>query len=217
MSADAERLKRAHDVPGKQVKEVTVPARGYCDLMLTQGQCFRVIDLEGVQVLDYASFSLAVPFEEKLSVVWSNFLNKTWKPTSGHVLYTNKCNPMYTILEDTVGVHFMGGGYCCEEANFRRYGVHGTRSCAENLMNALEPHGFTRGRIDDGACFTFFLNVSYDPDGTFEIRPTSTQPGDYADLRAEMDVLAGISNCPQENNPGTGYNPSPMKIIVYEP
>ena len=73
MSADAERLKRAHDVPGKQVKEVTVPARGYCDLMLTQGQCFRVIDLEGVQVLDYASFSLADPFEEKLSVVWSNF------------------------------------------------------------------------------------------------------------------------------------------------
>ena len=141
MSADAERLKRAHDVPGEQVKEVTVPARGYCDLMLTRGQCFRVIDLEGVQVLDYASFSLADPFEEKLSVVWSNFLNKTWKPTSGHVLYTNKCNPMYTILEDTVGVHFMGGGYCCEEANFRRYGVHGTRSCAENLMNALEPTG----------------------------------------------------------------------------
>ncbi len=58
--------------------------------------------------------------------------------------------------------------------------------------------------------------MSYDPDGTFEIRPTPTQPGDYADLRAEMDVLAGISNCPQENNPGTGYNPTPMKIIVYE-
>ncbi|MFQ5692103.1 MAG: DUF1989 domain-containing protein [Nitrospinota bacterium] len=216
MPEDEERLERAHDVPGKVVREIVIPARGHCDLTLSRGQCFRVIDLEGVQVLDYASFSLADPFEEKLSVVWSNFLNKTWKPTAGHILYTNRCNPMYTILEDTVGVHFMGGGYCCGEANFRRYGVEGTRSCAENLMEALEPHGFTRGRIDDGACFTFFLNVSYDPDGTFEIRPTPTRPGDYTDLRAEMDVLAGISNCPQENNPGTGFHPSPMKIIVYE-
>ncbi len=217
MPEDKERLERAHEVPGKAVREIVVPAREYCDLTLKKGQCVRVIDLEGVQVLDYASFSLADPFEEKLSVVWSNFINKTWKPTKGHILYTNHCNPMYTIVEDTVGVHFMGGGYCCEEANFNRYGVRGTRSCAENLENALKPHGFTRGRIDDGAAFTFFLNVSYDPDGTFEIRPTPTRPGDYADLRAEMDVLAGISNCPQENNPGTGYHPSPMKMIVYDP
>jgi uncharacterized protein YcgI (DUF1989 family) len=42
-----------------------------------------------------------------------------------------------------------------------------------------------------------------------------SKPGDYVDLRAEMDVLAVISNCPQRNNPVNDFNPTPVRAIIY--
>ena len=34
---------------------------------------------------------------------------------------------------------------------------------------------------------------------------------------AEIDVLAAMSNCPQERNPCNGFNPSRMRVIHYRP
>ena len=45
--------------------------------------------------------------------------------------------------------------------------------------------------------------------------PSLSKPGDYVELRAEMDVLAVISNCPQMNNPVNGFNPTPVRALVY--
>jgi hypothetical protein len=44
-----------------------------------------------------------------------------------------------------------------------------------------------------------------------------SRPGDYVDLRAEMDVLAVLSNCPQIHNPCNGFNPTPIRVVVTEP
>jgi uncharacterized protein YcgI (DUF1989 family) len=40
-------------------------------------------------------------------------------------------------------------------------------------------------------------------------------PGSYLDLKAEMNVLAVLSNCPQMHNPAAGYNPTPIRVIVW--
>ncbi len=37
----------------------------------------------------------------------------------------------------------------------------------------------------------------------------------YVDLRAEMDVIVLISNCPQLNNPCNAYNPTPAELLVW--
>jgi uncharacterized protein YcgI (DUF1989 family) len=50
-----------------------------------------------------------------------------------------------------------------------------------------------------------------------DMGPSRSKPGDHVDLRAEMDVLAVISNCPQINNPVNDYNPTPVRAIVYQP
>ena len=39
-------------------------------------------------------------------------------------------------------------------------------------------------------------------------------PGLSLDLRAEMDVLVVISNCPQINNPCNGFDPTPIRLVV---
>jgi hypothetical protein len=34
-------------------------------------------------------------------------------------------------------------------------------------------------------------------------------------MRAEMDVIALISNCPQLNNPCNGYDPTPIQVLIW--
>ena len=205
----------ANKVPGRVLLDYVIPAREFYGLRMPKGRILRIIDLEGQQVMDYMAFSAQDP-SEKQSMVWTNVMNRTWKITKGHVLYSNRAAAMFKILDDTVGMNYTGGGYCTEHGNFVRYGVRGTRNCGENLANALAPFGIQPRDLDEAANFNIFMNVAYETDGTFEIRPAVSRPGDYMDLEAQMDVLVGMSCCPQERNPCNGFKPTSMKIILYE-
>jgi hypothetical protein len=61
------------------------------------------------------------------------------------------------------------------------------------------------------------MNVPISPDGTMTIVDGISAPGDHVELRAEMDVLCVISNCPQINNPCNGFDPSAIRIIIRGP
>ena len=80
---------------------------------------------------------------------------------------------------------------------------------------ALKGWGFTARQIPNA--FVPFMRVEVEADGTMEIKEPTSKPGDYYDLRAEMDLVIGISNCPQERNPCNGFNPTPIGVIIYEP
>src|SRR5215510_13822460 len=75
----------------------------------------------------------------------------------------------------------------------------------------------TCGRRDIVANLNFFMNVPVGPDGAMAIVEGLSKPGDYVDLRAEMDVLAVVSNCPQTRNPCNGFDPTPIRLIVTDP
>ncbi len=92
----------------KEKTTQVIPAREYASLILHEGETLRIVDLEGKQVADLVALSNADK-REKLSCVYSNVLNGTWKLTKGHVLYTNRARPMLSIVEDTVGLHYTGG------------------------------------------------------------------------------------------------------------
>lgn len=104
----------------KTLLEQVIPAREYTSFILHHGETLRVIDLEGKQVTDLISLS-AMEKAEKLSCVYSNILNGTWKLTKGHILYSNRAHPMLSIIMDKVGLHYSGGGFCSEEVNFRQW------------------------------------------------------------------------------------------------
>lgn len=191
-----------------------IPAREYTSLILHRGETLRVIDLEGKQVADLVALSLKDK-GEKLSCVYSNVLNGAWKLTKNHVLYTNRARPMFTLTEDTVGLHYSGGGFCSKEVNAIRYNDPEMRNCADNLTQAFKPHGIERKDFDFDCCFNIFMNLTYQVDGSMKLQEPLSKAGDYIDLRAEMDSVVAISNCPQDRNPCNGFNPTPLRIQTF--
>ena len=198
----------------KILLDEVIPAREYTSLILHRGEILRVIDLEGKQVADLVAFN-ATDKGEKLSCVYSNLLNGTWKLTKGHTLYSNRARPMFSIIEDKVGLHYSGGGFCSEEINFLRFNVRNTRNCADNLTLAFKPHGIQRQDFDFDCCFNIFMNLTFQPDGSMKLQEPLSKPGDYIDLKSEMDCIIAISNCPQDRNPCNGFNPTPLQIKVF--
>jgi uncharacterized protein YcgI (DUF1989 family) len=198
----------------KTLLEQVIPAREYISFILHQGEILRIIDLEGKQVADLIALSTADK-GEKLSCVYSNLLNGTWKLTKGHILYSNRARPMLSIIEDIVGLHYSGGGFCSEEINFLRFKVQSTRNCADNLALAFKSHGIQREDFNFDCCFNIFMNLTLHPDGSMRLQEPLSKSGDYIDLRAEMDCIIAISNCPQDRNPCNGFNPTPLQIKVF--
>lgn len=201
-------------VPGTTVSDTIIPPKEYLGLELRRGRTLRIVDVEGKQVPDLVCFNLANP-RERLSTNNSRLVQKRWLLTTGHVLYSDEGNPMLTITDDTVGIHHASAGCCNEFANFLRYGERNTRNCLDNMAMAAAPLGLTTKDIPGAFCP--FMKVIQHPDGAYEIQEPDSRAGDYIDLRAEMDLFVSISNCPQDKNPCNGFNPTPLRVIVFDP
>jgi uncharacterized protein YcgI (DUF1989 family) len=80
-------------------------------------------------------------------------------------------------------------------------------------MLELGRHGM--GKRDIVPNVNFFMNVPLSPGGDFAVEDGISPPGTYVDLLAEMDLLCVISNCPQVNNPCNGFNPTPIRALVW--
>jgi len=108
------------------------------------------------------------------------------------------------------------GGTCSKSVNGVRYGrrTEQQHSCADNFLDVALRLGLSKRDIV--ANVNFFMNVTFDEDGTTGIVDGISAPGLYVDLRAEMDVVVVVSNCPQINNPCNGFNPTPVRMIVTE-
>jgi uncharacterized protein len=201
-------------VGGHLVEDRVVPPGEFWARVLGRGQMLRIVDLEGRQAVDFLCYNAADP-EERYNAADTMKYAKTIFLTRGHGIYSNLGRRLFTIVEDTCGRHDTIGGCCSAESNEFRYGVKNTPSCRANFLRALA--GFGLGAKDIVANLNFFMNVPVAPDGTMGIVDGLSKPGDYVDLRAEMDVLTAISNCPQVHNPCNGFNPTPIRLIVTAP
>ena len=180
---------------------------------LRPGQLLRIVDLEGRQAVDFLCYRADDPAERYNAADTMKYA-KTIFLTAGHGIYSDMGRRMFTIVEDTCGRHDTIGGCCSTESNELRYGVKDTPSCRQNFLRALAPFGL--GKKDVVANINWFMNVPVDADGAMGITDGLSKAGDYVVLRAEMDVLAVISNCPQTRNPCNGFNPTPIRVVVSE-
>jgi urea carboxylase-associated protein 1 len=136
---------------------------------------------------------------------------------TGSVLLSNEARPMLTITADTCSFHDTCAGACSCEANTVRFG-HETRfmhSCRENFLAELGRYGMDKRDLVSNV--NFFMNVPIRPNGELTVDDGVSAPGGFVELRAEMDVLVFISNCPQVNNPCNGFTPTPIQIIISQP
>jgi uncharacterized protein YcgI (DUF1989 family) len=172
--------------------------------------------VEGQQVADVILLNRH-DLKERLSIRYSLTLNAQSNLTTGHTLYSIDCNPLATIVGDSVGRHDWGGAFCSEPLNRLRYGAAGTPNCRDNFARVLAGYGFEKADVTDGCNLNLFMNFEVRPDGSRGVGLPFSAAGDYFDLRAEMDLLVAVSACPQELNPCNAYNPTPVRAIAYQP
>jgi hypothetical protein len=90
-------------------------------------------------------------------------------------------------------------------------------NCRDTFLLALAELGRGMGKRDLASNINFFMNVPVTPDGGLSFADGVSAPGRYVEMRAESDVLVLISNCPQLNNPCNAYNPTPVRLLVWDP
>lgn len=188
--------------------------------LVREGQVFRIVDLEGNQAVDTLFYS-AVDASERYSAQDTIARNGRLYLEAGSALYSGAGRVMLRIVADTCGRHDTLGGACSAESNTTRYALdkRPMHSCRDNFMHALChcPEAIERGlsKRDIAPNINFFMNVPVTPDGNLHFADGVSAPGKYVELRAEMDVLVLISNCPQLNNPCNAYNPTPVQLLIW--
>jgi uncharacterized protein len=189
--------------------------------LVTQGQVFRIVDLEGNQAVDTLFFNAAHSVE-RYSATDTIRRQSMLYLTTGSRLYSNYGNIMLTIIADTCGQHDTLGGACAAESNTVRYALQKfpMHSCRDNFLHALahEPicENLGMSKRDLPSNINFFMNVPVSEDGGLDFVDGVSAPGKYVEMRAEMDVVVLISNCPQLNNPCNDYNPTPIRLLVWD-
>ena len=205
----------APPLAGAVVHDEVVAARAPWLHTVKAGQTLRIVDLEGNQAVDFLAYCAADDSErysaqDTIAAQGNVFLRE------GSVLLSNEGAPMMTVTATAVAYHDTIGGACSCESNTLRYGHHtkAQHACVENFLTANARHG--RGKRDMVSNVNWFMNVPVEADGALGIVDGISAPGLYVDLRAEMDVVVVVSNCPQINNPCNGFNPTPVRMIVSE-
>ena len=200
-------------LPGAVVHDVIVPARAPWLHHVAAGQTLRIVDLEGNQAVDFLLYAAQDDTErysaqDTVSAQGNLFLRQ------GTALRSHEGRPMMTITATSVDYHDTIGGACSCESNTLRYGHHtkAEHACVENFLEANLREG--RGKRDIVSNINFFMNVPVEADGSLGIVDGISAPGLTVDLRAQMDVIVVVSNCPQINNPCNGFNPTPVRMIV---
>ena len=199
---------------GRIIEDSVVPAGAPWSAQLAQGARLRLIDLEGQQAIDFLCFNAADPAERyhaanTIKIPCNIFLGQ------GSVLRSSLARPMMTIVEDTCGRHDTIFGCCSFEVDRVRYGKTNAECCQRNFERALAAQGIGPEHIVPNV--NFFMYVPVAPDGAAMIVESLSKPGDYVDLRAEMDLVVALSNCPEALNPATGSKgPTPIRAIIYE-
>lgn len=207
-------LGKASEVKGKLLKEWTLPPGEGLGFTVKRGQLIRIIDIEGQQTVDFACFN-SKDKNEKLWIGTTIINNRNVFIKKGHSLYSQYVNKMFTIIEDTCGVHDLLLGACSPEVYEKNYGVKGHNSCIDNMVKALAAYGLKRKDIPMN--LNLFMNCPIKEDGSYNIDFSKSRRGDFVDLKAEMDCIVAISNCPCDLSPESGYHLTPIKVIIYEP
>jgi len=206
--------------PASAVYDFTLPAGEPWMHEVKRGQIFRIVDIEGNQAVDTLFFSARDP-AERYSAQDTIRRQGNIYLTAGSALMSNEGKVMLRIVADTCGRHDTLGGACAAESNTVRYALDKKymHNCRDNFLTALARWGHRYGmtKRDIPANINFFMNVPVTGSGGLTFEDGVSAPGKYVEMRAEMDVIALISNCPQLNNPCNAYNPTPVRLLIWNP
>ncbi len=195
----------------KILYEKIIPACSNWSKVILDGQVLKITDIHGSQAVDFLCFA-DEDRQERYNAPNTLKAAGTIALTKGHHLYSDLARPLFTIIEDTFIGHDTIGGCCSTHSNKMLYDVDGVTGCRENFLNALAEHGM--GRRDIVPNVNFFMEFPVSEDDGGAISTGRSIAGDFVSLKANLNVLAVISNCPQINNPCNAFNPTAIKVEV---
>jgi len=203
--------------PAAAVYRFTIPAGEPWFHEIRKGQHFRIVDLKGNQAVDTLFYN-AHDYSDRYSAQDTIREQRNIYLTTGTKLMSTAGHPLLTIVADTCGRHDTLGGACANESNMVRYAIEKRHmhACRSSFLKGVIDwdHGMTKRDITCN--INFFMNVPVTPEGKLTFEDGISDPGKYVEMRADMDVLAAISNCPQLNNPCNAYNPTPVEVLIWD-
>ena len=184
---------------------------------LRQGQTLRILDLEGNQAVDTLFYNAHDP-AERYSAVDTIRAQGNLYLTTGSRLMSTEGNVMLTITADTCGRHDTLGGACSAESNQVRYDLNkrSMHNCRDSFLSVLAASNRHMTKRDLTSNINFFMNVPVTPEGGLTFEDGISAAGRYVEMRADMDVTVLVSNCPQLNNPCNAYNPTPVRMLIWD-
>ena len=211
------RIVTSHRNIDQAVYDTIVPAGEPWTHVLKRGQVLRILDLEGNQAVDTLFFN-AHDTAERYSATDTLRGQRNLYLSAGSQLLSNDGRVMLTIVADTCGRHDTLGGACAAESNQIRYALDKwpMHNCRDSflLACATTPYGLTKRDLVSN--INFFMNVPVTPDGALSFEDGISAAGKYVELQAAMEVIVLVSNCPQLNNPCNAYNPTPVRMLVWD-
>lgn len=195
-----------------------IGAGDYYISTIKTGNTIRIVDLEGNQAADTLFYNANNPVESYSAANTVREQGNIYL-TTGSILKTSENRSLLQIVADTCGRHDTLGGACATESNTVRYDLEKRcmHACRDSWMLAIqenEEYKLTKSDITHN--INFFMNVPVTAIGGLTFEDGLSAPGKYVELKALMDTIVLISNCPQLNNPCNGYHPTPIEIIVWE-
>src|SRR3954452_18566058 len=184
-------------------------ARTGVALHVPAGHLLEVTTPTGTQVVDF----WALAGDEHLSVAHCRASLGRLVPRVGDVLVSNLRRPILTLVEDTSpGVHdtLMPA---CDPARYEQLGAPGHASCAANFAAAVTAAGVSPVAVPQP--LNLFMHVPWTTDGSIRFAAPVARPGDRVRLRAERDLVAVMSACPQDLVPVNGEDQEPTDV-AYE-
>jgi hypothetical protein len=203
-------------VDGTIILDEIVPARAPWSAVVQKDNVLTIVDVGGNQSGDCLLYN-AHDTDERYSVPDTIAGGGNIYVRTGTVLRSSEGNPLATVVANEIDRQDTIGGACSKESNTLRYGHH-TKSehgCRENFLAEASKYGM--GARDVVSNLNWFMNVPIEADGTLGIVDGISSPGKRVAVRAEMDILVLVSNCPQTNNPCNDFNPTPLRMIVTQP
>lgn len=198
--------------PSLVLLEEEVPGGSYWYGVIKRGNSLRITDLQGSQGVSMLCYNADNPIErynaaDTGKIQFNTFLKR------GMVLYSDMGRVLMSITDDTFGDHDTLSGCSNAASNAAKYGEGDWKNSRDNFMRALAKNNL--GKKDIMPNVNWFSRVAIDPNGKMT-HVASEKPGSYVDLRAEMNVLVVLSNCPHVLHSSSTYDPKPIQVTVWK-
>jgi len=210
-------LKLSRLTPETALHSFTIEAGDPFVFEILEGQHLRIVDLKGNQAVDTLFYN-AKDYSDRYSAQDTIREQGNIYLTTGTKLLSTEGHVLLEIVADTCGRHDTLGGACAAESNMVRYDLskRSMHACRQSFLKGVQAWKHGMDKSDLTSNINFFMNVPVTPEGKLTFEDGVSEAGKYVEMRAAMDVLMVISNCPQLNNPCNGYDPTPVEVLIWD-